>query len=49
MIDGWRTATDMTLQDALDKFVELGVKDSYNLNYPRRFASGPDLETLRMQ
>jgi phosphoribosylformimino-5-aminoimidazole carboxamide ribotide isomerase len=47
MIDGWRTTTDMTLQDALDKFIELGVQRFLITSITHDgLLSGPDLETL---
>jgi phosphoribosylformimino-5-aminoimidazole carboxamide ribotide isomerase len=47
MIDGWRTATDMTLQDALEKFIELGVQRFLITSITHDgLLSGPDLETL---
>jgi phosphoribosylformimino-5-aminoimidazole carboxamide ribotide isomerase len=47
MIDGWRTTTDMTLQDALDKFTSLGVQRFLITSITHDgLLSGPDLETL---
>ena len=47
MIDGWRTATDLTLEDALEKFTELGVQRFLITSISHDgLLSGPDLETL---
>ncbi len=47
MIDGWRTTTDVTLQDALDKFSSLGVQRFLITSITHDgLLSGPDLETL---
>jgi phosphoribosylformimino-5-aminoimidazole carboxamide ribotide isomerase len=47
MIDGWRTATDMSLQDALDKFTELGVGRFLITSITHDgLLSGPDLDIL---
>ncbi|MDR0318761.1 MAG: 1-(5-phosphoribosyl)-5-[(5-phosphoribosylamino)methylideneamino]imidazole-4-carboxamide isomerase [Nitrososphaerota archaeon] len=47
MIDGWRTATNMTLQDAFDKFTGLGVKRFLVTSIARDgLLNGPDFETL---
>jgi phosphoribosylformimino-5-aminoimidazole carboxamide ribotide isomerase len=47
MIDGWQTATNMLLQDALDKFTALGVKRFLVTSITRDGSlNGPDLETL---
>ncbi|MCL2134064.1 MAG: 1-(5-phosphoribosyl)-5-[(5-phosphoribosylamino)methylideneamino]imidazole-4-carboxamide isomerase [Candidatus Bathyarchaeota archaeon] len=47
MIDGWRTTTNMTLQNSLDKFIKLGVKWFLvtSIVYDGSL-SGPDFETL---
>jgi phosphoribosylformimino-5-aminoimidazole carboxamide ribotide isomerase len=47
MIDGWRTATNMTLQNAFDKFTGLGVTRFLVTSIARDgLLSGPDFETL---
>ncbi|MCL2642053.1 MAG: 1-(5-phosphoribosyl)-5-[(5-phosphoribosylamino)methylideneamino]imidazole-4-carboxamide isomerase [Candidatus Bathyarchaeota archaeon] len=47
MIDGWRTVTSMTLQDAFDKFTGLGVQCFLVTSIARDgLLSGPDFETL---
>lgn len=47
MIDGWRTTTNMTLQDALDKFSALNVRHFLVTSITHDgLLSGPDLETL---
>ncbi len=47
MIDGWRTTTDITLQDALDRFISLGVQRFLITSITHDgLLSGPDLETL---
>jgi phosphoribosylformimino-5-aminoimidazole carboxamide ribotide isomerase len=47
MIDGWKTATNLLLQDALDKFTALGVKQFLVTSITRDGSlNGPDLETL---
>ncbi|MCL1978393.1 MAG: 1-(5-phosphoribosyl)-5-[(5-phosphoribosylamino)methylideneamino]imidazole-4-carboxamide isomerase [Candidatus Bathyarchaeota archaeon] len=47
MIDGWRTTTNMTLQDAVDKFTELGVKRFLITSIIHDgLLNGPDIETL---
>ena len=47
MIDGWRTTTNMTLQDALDKFTVLGVKCFLVTSIVHDgLLSGPDFKTL---
>jgi phosphoribosylformimino-5-aminoimidazole carboxamide ribotide isomerase len=47
MIDGWKTTTNLLLQDALDKFTALGVKQFLVTSITRDGSlNGPDLETL---
>jgi phosphoribosylformimino-5-aminoimidazole carboxamide ribotide isomerase len=47
MIDGWRTATNLTLHMALDKFTALGVKRFLITSIAHDgLLSGPDFETL---
>jgi phosphoribosylformimino-5-aminoimidazole carboxamide ribotide isomerase len=47
MIDGWQTSTNMTLQEALDKFTKLGVKRFLVTSIIRDGSlDGPDLVTL---
>jgi phosphoribosylformimino-5-aminoimidazole carboxamide ribotide isomerase len=47
MIDGWQTSTNMTLQEALDKFAKLGVKRFLVTSITRDGSlNGPDIETL---
>jgi phosphoribosylformimino-5-aminoimidazole carboxamide ribotide isomerase len=47
MIDGWRTATNMTLQEAFDKFTGLGVKCFLVTSIVRDgLLNGPDLISL---
>jgi len=47
MIDGWRTATNLTLQGALDKFTALGVKRFLVTSITHDgLLSGPDFESL---
>ncbi|MCL2172263.1 MAG: 1-(5-phosphoribosyl)-5-[(5-phosphoribosylamino)methylideneamino]imidazole-4-carboxamide isomerase [Nitrososphaerota archaeon] len=47
MINGWRTATNLTLQDALDKFIALGVNHFLITSIMHDgLLDGPDLETL---
>jgi phosphoribosylformimino-5-aminoimidazole carboxamide ribotide isomerase len=47
MIDGWQTTTNMTLQDALDKFTKLGVKCFLVTSITHDgLLNGPDIETL---
>ena len=47
MIDGWRTATNMTLWNAFDKFIGLGVECFLVTSIARDgLLNGPDIETL---
>jgi phosphoribosylformimino-5-aminoimidazole carboxamide ribotide isomerase len=47
MIEGWQTATDMTLMEALEKFTELGVQRFLITSITHDgLLSGPDLEVL---
>ncbi len=47
MINGWQTATSMTLQEALDKFTKLGVNCFLVTSIVRDGSlNGPDLKTL---
>jgi phosphoribosylformimino-5-aminoimidazole carboxamide ribotide isomerase len=47
MIDGWRTTTNLTLQDALDKFIALGVNHFLITSIAHDgLLDGPDLEPL---
>jgi len=47
MIDGWRTSTDLTLDDALEKFTELGVQRYLITSISHDgLLSGPDLDSL---
>lgn len=47
MIDGWRTTTDLTLDDALEKFTELGVQRYLITSISHDgLLSGPDLDSL---
>ncbi len=47
MIEGWQTATDMTLMEALDRFTELGVQRFLITSITHDgLLSGPDLEVL---
>ncbi|MDR0798049.1 MAG: 1-(5-phosphoribosyl)-5-[(5-phosphoribosylamino)methylideneamino]imidazole-4-carboxamide isomerase [Nitrososphaerota archaeon] len=47
MIDGWQTTTNLTLLEALDKFIELGVKYFLVTSITRDGSlNGPDFENL---
>jgi len=47
MIEGWLTATDMTLMEALERFTELGVQRFLITSITHDgLLSGPDLEVL---
>jgi phosphoribosylformimino-5-aminoimidazole carboxamide ribotide isomerase len=47
MIDGWRTTTDMTLQDALDRFKSLGAQRFLITSITHDgLLSGPDLDII---
>ena len=47
MVEGWKTATAMTMQDALDKYTELGVHRFLITSIAQDgMLTGPDLQTL---
>jgi phosphoribosylformimino-5-aminoimidazole carboxamide ribotide isomerase len=47
MIEGWQTATELTIQEALEKFTGLGVQRFLITSIAQDgMLSGPDLETL---
>lgn len=47
MVEGWKTATALTLKEALEKFTSLGVKTFLITSIAQDgMLSGPDLETL---
>jgi phosphoribosylformimino-5-aminoimidazole carboxamide ribotide isomerase len=47
MVEGWQTATAMTVQDALEKYVPLGVHSFLITSIAQDgMLSGPDLQTL---
>jgi phosphoribosylformimino-5-aminoimidazole carboxamide ribotide isomerase len=47
MVDGWKTATAMTMQDALDKYTTLGVRRFLITSIAQDgMLNGPDLSTL---
>ncbi len=48
MVEGWKTATNITLMDAMEKFTKLGTKTFLITSITRDGTlSGPDLDTLR--
>ena len=47
MVEGWKTATAMTVQDALEKYTELGVRRFLITSIAQDgMLNGPDLQTL---
>lgn len=47
MVDGWQTTTAMTVDDALDKYVKLGVQTYLITSIAQDgMLTGPDLQTL---
>jgi phosphoribosylformimino-5-aminoimidazole carboxamide ribotide isomerase len=47
MVEGWKTATAMTLDDALDKYTQLGVRHFLITSIAQDgMLTGPDLQTL---
>ena len=47
MVEGWKTATSMAVQDALDKYTELGVRRFLITSIAQDgMLNGPDLRTL---
>ncbi len=47
MVEGWKTTTDLTVEDALEKFTSLGVNRFLITSITKDgMLSGPDLETL---
>jgi phosphoribosylformimino-5-aminoimidazole carboxamide ribotide isomerase len=47
MVEGWQTQTAMTVDDALDKYIELGVRNFLVTSIAQDgMLSGPDLQTL---
>jgi phosphoribosylformimino-5-aminoimidazole carboxamide ribotide isomerase len=47
MVEGWKTATAMTVQDALEKYTELGVRRFLITSITQDgMLNGPDLHTL---
>lgn len=47
MVEGWKTSTTMTVQDALDKYTELGVRRFLVTSIAQDgMLNGPDLQTL---
>ena len=47
MVDGWQTTTAMTVDDALDKYVKLGVQANLITSIAQDgMLTGPDLQTL---
>ena len=47
MVEGWKTATAMTVQDALEKYTELGVRRFLITSIAQDgMLNGPDLHTL---
>jgi len=48
MVEGWKTATELSLKEALEKFTKLGVGTFLITSIAQDgMLSGPDLETLR--
>ena len=48
MVDGWQTTTAMTVDDALDKYVKLGVQTYLITSIAQDgMLTGPDLQTLK--
>ena len=47
MVEGWKTATALSVKEALEKFTILGVRTVLDNFYSSRWnANGPDLQTL---
>ena len=47
MVEGWKTQTAMTVEEALDKYVELGVRQFLITSIAQDgMLNGPDLQTL---
>ena len=47
MVEGWQTQTALTVDDALDKYTELGVRNFLITSIAQDgMLSGPDLQTL---
>ena len=47
MVEGWKTATAMTVDEALEKYTQLGVRHFLITSIAQDgMLSGPDLQTL---